>query len=471
MDPSKSPISEAKEVRGECESEEQQTQPKNPAPESEISGPLHREEQRGDEDWRSRVEHILGEIRQTQLEEKSFRKRAAKRRKRRERLLQQKRAVAYLGTQTQPISTLDWEPPDRGKEDVEAEEVPNPKKEESGGDPDPIQTEPRPVEEWQERRAIEGESNWDKRREALRMVRAAKKVSYDILRATPNEPKPKKQKPEENIIKIYVTVEDKVGLKFLMHWNGVRKEYEVNITKGPWEIRKALMRAYRLKGLIWQLSRRDNRGTEWARLPKLIKIAEEGDDSRLEITGRQRKQPNAPGSSKRRHFARANSRTRAKDFEWSPPPVQRRDVQTCARLAKAGHIGYRELPDQSPVISPEGEEEYRLRRQAETLDILRRKQEDLEERDEWRRKKDEEFRAKYVEPPPPHYVKPLSEDDKRVIRREEAKRKATDKAEAFQRALAEERVEKAKREEQKRAEGKARQAKAEERSQVKKKKR
>jgi hypothetical protein len=46
----------------------------------------------------------------------------------------------------------------------------------------------------------------------------------------------------------------------------------------------------------------------WAELPKLLKIAKEGDDFQFEITGRKRWYPNAPGSSRRRHFDRANSK-------------------------------------------------------------------------------------------------------------------------------------------------------------------
>jgi hypothetical protein len=66
--------------------------------------------------------------------------------------------------------------------------------------------------------------------------------------------------------------------------------------KGPWEIRKSLIKTYKLKGLIWQLYQRDDRGMEWENLPNLIKIAENGENFRLEITGRKRRQPNAPGS-------------------------------------------------------------------------------------------------------------------------------------------------------------------------------
>jgi hypothetical protein len=112
-----------------------------------------------------------------------------------------------------------------------------------------------------------------------------------------------------------------------------------------------------------------------------------------------------------------------------------------------------------PPPVPAGEEIQRLRMKANTPEITRRKKEDVDELDEKMKKKDKEFRKAFVEPPPSHYEKKLS--DVQEIRREEAKRRATEKAEAIQRVLAEGRIEKAKRAEQRKAEGKARQAKAE----------
>jgi hypothetical protein len=43
----------------------------------------------------------------------------------------------------------------------------------------------------------------------------------------------------------------------------------------------------------------------------------------LVIEEQKRKRPNAPGSSKRRHFHRANQKRGRKDFNWNPP--QERD--------------------------------------------------------------------------------------------------------------------------------------------------
>jgi hypothetical protein len=65
---------------------------------------------------------------------------------------------------------------------------------------------------------------------------------------------------------------------------------------------------------------------------------------------------------------------------------------------------------------------------------VQRKQVDLEERDNRRRRKDEELMAKHVELPQLHYEKTLSEDDKQVIRKEEMKRKAKEKVEAIQKS-------------------------------------
>jgi hypothetical protein len=80
------------------------------------------------------------------------------------------------------------------------------------------------------------------RRDAKRLIRATKKIAYQILRETPNVPKVKEQRPERKIIKIYLTMMDRVRLRFLKHWDGMRREVEVEITKGPWDIRKYLVR-------------------------------------------------------------------------------------------------------------------------------------------------------------------------------------------------------------------------------------
>jgi hypothetical protein len=99
------------------------------------------------------------------------------------------------------------------------------------------------------------------------------------------------------VIRIYVALVDNVGLMFLSHKNRVREELQADVS-GHWELRKALIRSYKLKNPKWDLFR-DTGGTyEWATIPVYVKTVQEGDDYRLVIKGRKQKQPNAPGRTK-----------------------------------------------------------------------------------------------------------------------------------------------------------------------------
>jgi hypothetical protein len=122
------------------------------------------------------------------------------------------------------------------------------------------------------------------------------------------------------------------------HLRGLARKCSISNVSRP---RKYLIGVYRLKGLQWVLYRTDFREGRWAELPKLLKIAEEGDEYELEITGRKRRQPNAPGPSRKRHFDRPNSKNTKRDFIWNAPDP-RVNAETQVRLADAGHIGYRE---------------------------------------------------------------------------------------------------------------------------------
>jgi hypothetical protein len=62
------------------------------------------------------------------------------------------------------------------------------------------------------------------RRDAKRMLGASKKIAYDLLRSTRTQADAKKPKPEKKNMKIYVTLDDRVGLQFLKHWNATRRE-------------------------------------------------------------------------------------------------------------------------------------------------------------------------------------------------------------------------------------------------------
>jgi hypothetical protein len=68
------------------------------------------------------------------------------------------------------------------------------------------------------------------------MIRATKKIAYDLLRSTQDQARAERQNPEKKNMKIYVTLHDRVGLPFLKHWNATRRELHVGIEKGPWEV-------------------------------------------------------------------------------------------------------------------------------------------------------------------------------------------------------------------------------------------
>jgi hypothetical protein len=221
--------------------------------------------------------------------------------------------------------TEDWAPPE-----IETEQPCKTAVRDPEGDFEESRTQKKPVEDV-----------FIQRRDAKRMLRATKKIAHDLLRSTRDQARSaKKPKPEKKNMKIYVTMNDRVGLPFLKHWNEERRELHVGIEKGPWEIRKYLIRVYRLKRLRWVLFRRDLQG-RWTELPKLLKIAKEGDEFQLEVTGRKRGRPNAPGTSRRQHFERANSRKTKRDFFWNAPDPYV-NTSTQVRLNAADKIGYRE---------------------------------------------------------------------------------------------------------------------------------
>jgi hypothetical protein len=126
--------------------------------------------------------------------------------------------------------------------------------------------------------ALTGEDG--KMAEAKCMIRAVKKVAYDILRDTPKDLKPKTKDPERRSINVCLTLEDRVGIKHLQHRVGRREELRADVSKYPWNLGKAMIRIYRLKNLEWTLWRHDSERRGKAVLPKLLQTAEEGDKFR-----------------------------------------------------------------------------------------------------------------------------------------------------------------------------------------------
>jgi hypothetical protein len=112
------------------------------------------------------------------------------------------------------------------------------------------------------------------------MIRTAKKIAYDVLRERPKELKQKKHQAQR-IIKVYITVDDQVGIKHMQRRVGKREKYEADVSGAALDLRKSLIRSYPLKKLKWSLWTRDS--VDWACLPKLLPIIEDGSEFRLVI--------------------------------------------------------------------------------------------------------------------------------------------------------------------------------------------
>jgi hypothetical protein len=170
-----------------------------------------------------------------------------------------------------------------------------------------------------------------------------------------------------------------------------------------------LKRKFRLKGLHWDLERRNSaRGEkdfEWGGLSTYMMV-EEGDEFRVRIRGVKRRRPNSPGTSKRVKFERVNKRKTNKmglqAYEWSPR-VEYRNEETEVRSqyepplsAGAWGAGERDTTDKFKWQAPEEAIGYKVRpkrgpgredetmqrrREEETQEILQRQKEDLIERE------------------------------------------------------------------------------------------
>jgi hypothetical protein len=64
-------------------------------------------------------------------------------------------------------------------------------------------------------------------------------------------------------------------------------------------------------------------------MPELMQILEDQAEYVIQIEGYKRKRPNTPGTSKRRHFERANQKRSRQDFDWSPPQVSQKTNPRC----------------------------------------------------------------------------------------------------------------------------------------------
>jgi hypothetical protein len=117
-------------------------------------------------------------------------------------------------------------------------------------------------------------------------------------------------------------LEDQVGIVHLAHRNRRREEFHT--TAKAENLRKSLIRVFRSKNLVWDLYRTQEDGRR-ARLPIGMQILEAEAEFLLIIRGRRKKKPNAPGTSKGKHYERANQKKGKREFTWAPQ--QERIVQ------------------------------------------------------------------------------------------------------------------------------------------------
>jgi hypothetical protein len=156
-----------------------------------------------------------------------------------------------------------------------------------------------------------------KRRDASRLIRATRKISYELKNAAPAREKKKKEE-KKKVFKAYITLGDRVGITHLQSRVGKREEFQTTLQK-PSNFRKTLIRVFRLKGLRWTLLQRHEDGRK-AAMPKLMKVLEEKAAYIVRIEDQRGGRPNAPGSSKSRHYERANQKRSRWSFSWSAPP-------------------------------------------------------------------------------------------------------------------------------------------------------
>jgi hypothetical protein len=231
---------------------------KTSAPDRDKSGPLCPGDEKLSPERLERMELLLGKMRETQLQESSRRRRAFKARRRREKRrfqmdaslnqLQQFPADSPRGLQRNRI-TADIV----GKRAEEGSQAPiedwAPSEETDPGEGWGFATDQKIPEEMGKPEEGEKKGGTDletiKRRDASRLIRAARRISHELKSmAIEKIDQKKKAKAELKVYRAYVTIEDRVGVIHLQSQVGTRKEFQTTLRK-PHEFRKTLIRVFR----------------------------------------------------------------------------------------------------------------------------------------------------------------------------------------------------------------------------------
>jgi hypothetical protein len=84
-----------------------------------------------------------------------------------------------------------------------------------------------------------------------------------------------------------------------------------------------------------------------------LQILEEQAEFKLSIEARLRRTPNAPGTSKRKHFEAANQKRRKDDFTWSPgdqPEQTKRQTRKQQTRTSEPHVEPPRPPGWTPLV-------------------------------------------------------------------------------------------------------------------------
>jgi hypothetical protein len=156
-----------------------------------------------------------------------------------------------------------------------------------------------------------------------RLIRAHQKRFYELKRClfkrTKPEPKPKEDDP---IHPVKVVIDDRNGVTPHLV-NGRNLEIGITTKTTPHQFRKKLIRKLKLKGVVWRLERW-NPGIgefQWFEIAACSSV-KKGDIFRIQIMRSRKLVPNAPGTSKRTKYERANQREKRrlglKSYVWNP---------------------------------------------------------------------------------------------------------------------------------------------------------
>jgi hypothetical protein len=174
-------------------------------------------------------------------------------------------------------------------------------------------------------------------RDAKRLIRALRKIAYDILKGERRDEKSQEPTRERKTVMLRVRIDNRNRVTpHLTH--GKMFEFEFSAGEKVHKLRKGLIRKLRLKGVWWDLEQQVSVGDEekyvWCDLKnvmeKLVQDAQTVFQVRIKKT--KVKTPNAPGTSKRVKMERANQRAGRKQglksYVWEPECQRVVDVST-----------------------------------------------------------------------------------------------------------------------------------------------